>query len=156
ETDLEHIRQLALGEPPKLAEAAPDAPKALHDLHAKLVAKKPADRPDSAAEVARALRKLHVREDARRDLERAMREHYAKEAKAKRHKLEAALEGFHSGRSPDSGLAVTGAATRSAPSRFAPWMIAAVSAVVASVAVFAVSRNRPGPAAQTAAPATVT
>jgi len=156
ESDLEHIRQLALAEPPKLAEAAPDSPKALQDLHATLVAKKPADRPQNAAEVARALRKLHVRDDARRALEGILREHYARDAKAKRHKLEAALEGFHAGRSPDSGLAVEGPAPRSTPSRLAPWMIAAASAAIASAAVFAMSRNRTGPAAQPSAPATVT
>ena len=156
ESDLEHIRQLALGEPPKLSEAAPDVPAVLHDIHAKLVAKKPSDRPANAAEVARALRKLHVRDDARRALESIMREHYAREAKEKRHKLEAALEGFHAGRSPDSGLAVEGAATRSTPSRLAPWMIAAASAAIASAAVFALSRNRQGPAVQPSAPATVT
>jgi len=156
ETDLEHIRQLALGEPPKLSEAAPDAPRALHDLHAKLVAKKPADRPETAAEVARVLRTLHVREDARRTLERLLREHYATAARTKRQKVEAALAGFHSGRSPDSGLAMTGTPTRSTPSRLAPWMIAGASLAIASAAVFAMSRNRSGPAAQTSAPATVT
>jgi serine/threonine-protein kinase len=156
ETDLEHIRQLALGEPPKLAEAAPDAPKALHDLHAKLVAKKPADRPDSAGDVARILRRLHVREDARRSLERLLRDHYEREARTKKQKLEAALANFHSGRSPDSGLAMTGTPTRSTPSRLAPWMIAAASLAIASAAVFAMSRNRTGAASQTSAPATVT
>jgi serine/threonine protein kinase len=172
ETDLEHIRQLALAEPPKLAEAAPDAPKALHDLHAKLVAKKPSDRPESGAEVARVLRTLHVPGDARRSLERLLHEHYARDATEKQQKLEAALAAFHSGspsgRSPDSGLAMTGAPTRSAPSRFAPWMIAAASAVIASVAVLiavravplrgfgdALSRNR-APLVQPAATTTVT
>jgi serine/threonine-protein kinase len=167
ETDLEHIRQLALAEPPKLSEAAPDAPKALHELHAKLVAKKPADRPETAAEVARVLRTLHVRQDARRSLERLLREHYEREARAKKQKLEAALANFHSGgrapahphlRSPaaNDGLAMTGTPTRSTPSRLAPWMIAAASAAIASAAVFAMSRNRTGPAAQTTVPATVT
>ena len=164
ETDLEHIRQLALAEPPKLSEAAPEAPHALHELHAKLVSKRPSDRPANAADVARVLRTLHVREDARHALERLLREHYEREAKEKRQKLEAAL----AGRGPDSGLAVSGTATRSAPSpRLAPWMIAAASAAIASAAVLvavravplrgsgdALSRNR-APSPATSAPATV-
>jgi serine/threonine protein kinase len=155
ETDLEHIRQLALAEPPKLTEAAPEAARALHDLHARLVSKKASDRPETAGEVARVLRTLHDRDDARRALERLLREHYEHDAKEKRQKVEAALVVFHSGRGPDSGLAVSGTAPRASSSRLAPWMIAAASAAIASAAVFALSRNR-APTVQTSAPATVT
>ena len=142
-----YIRQLALAEPPKLSEAAPDAPRALHELHARLVSKKPADRPATAGEVATVLRTLHSRDEARHGLERLLREHYEPAAKEKRHKLEAAM----SSRSPDSGLAVSGSAPARASSRAAPWLIAIASAAIASAAVFAMSRNRT-PSTPAAAP----
>ena len=55
-TDLEVMRRLALEEPPRLDEAMPDAPPALVELHARLVARDPASRPDTAKDVADELR----------------------------------------------------------------------------------------------------
>jgi len=55
-TDLDVMRKLALEAPPSLGEAAPLAPRALIDLHAKLVARSPMDRPASALVVAHELR----------------------------------------------------------------------------------------------------
>ena len=48
-TDLEVLRRLALEEPPDLADAAPLAPAALVDLHARLVARQPEKRPESGS-----------------------------------------------------------------------------------------------------------
>ena len=55
-TDMEVMRRLALEEPPRLDEAMPDAPPALVALHARLVARDPASRPDTAKDVADELR----------------------------------------------------------------------------------------------------
>jgi hypothetical protein len=55
-TDLDVLRKLALEPPPRLDVAAPRAPRALCDLHARLVARAPADRPGSARAVAAELR----------------------------------------------------------------------------------------------------
>ncbi|HEY1954867.1 MAG TPA: protein kinase [Polyangiaceae bacterium] len=136
ETDVELIRQLALGAPPSLADTLPDAPRALVDLHARLVSKKPGDRPARASEVASALRELVPdAERARASLVALITETFGAAARAKREKLEAALL------LGDEGMAVT--ATEARPSRVAPWMYAILGAAVASVAVFAVARNRP-------------
>jgi serine/threonine-protein kinase len=55
-TDLDVMRKLALEAPPSLADAAPLAPRALIDLHARLVARSPKDRPATALAVAQELR----------------------------------------------------------------------------------------------------
>ncbi len=55
-TDLDVLRRLALEEPPSLATAAPDMPAALCGLHARLVARRPEDRPATARQVAEELR----------------------------------------------------------------------------------------------------
>jgi serine/threonine-protein kinase len=57
-TDLEILRQLALSEPPSLADVAPEAPRELCALCASLLAKDPASRPATAADVAAALRAI--------------------------------------------------------------------------------------------------
>jgi serine/threonine-protein kinase len=55
-TDMEVMRKLALEQPPALASALPGAPRALADLHARLVARAPDGRPATAQDVARELR----------------------------------------------------------------------------------------------------
>jgi serine/threonine-protein kinase len=55
-TDLEVMRRLALEEPPRVDSVMPDAPKALVELHARLVEREVDRRPATAAEVARELR----------------------------------------------------------------------------------------------------
>lgn len=55
-TDLEVMRRLALENPPRLDEAMPGAPPALVALHARLVARDPGSRPDTAKDVADELR----------------------------------------------------------------------------------------------------
>jgi serine/threonine-protein kinase len=55
-TDLEVMRKLALEAPPSLDEALPGAPRALVQLHARLVAHEPSARPPTALAVAEELR----------------------------------------------------------------------------------------------------
>src|SRR5580658_6120096 len=55
-TDVEMMRKLALEDPPRLDAALPSAPSALVALHARLVARKAAERPASATEAAARLR----------------------------------------------------------------------------------------------------
>ncbi len=55
-TDMEMIRKLALDRPPSLAATDRDVPAALTTLHARLVARSAKDRPETAHEVAEALR----------------------------------------------------------------------------------------------------
>jgi hypothetical protein len=55
-TDMDVMRRLALEEPPRLDEAMPDAPPALVALVARLVARDPGSRPDTAKDVADELR----------------------------------------------------------------------------------------------------
>jgi serine/threonine-protein kinase len=147
-TDLELLRQLALADPPKLADAAPDAPREIHDLHARLVAKKPKQRPATAHEVAEALRTFAPDAGvARARLAHLLEAHYAAQARSKRDELEAALVRHSTppdgdARSGEPG-AVIGPATAARPSRMAPWAYALVGAAVASVAVLGFSRFRP-------------
>jgi serine/threonine protein kinase len=58
ETTIAVLRALALHEPPPVGELRPEAPPELSALVARLLAKKPEDRPASAQEVAQALRAL--------------------------------------------------------------------------------------------------
>ena len=145
ETDVELIRQLALGAPTSLADAAPDAPRALVDLHARLVAKKAADRPARASDVASELRAfVPDAAAARASLVALVGEAFGEAARAKREKLEAAIA------QADETPSMAVATTQARPARIAPWMYAIFGASVASVAVFAVARNRQPPAAQVA------
>ena len=59
-TDLEVMRRLALEDPPRLKDVLVDAPPALVELHARLVARDPAARPATAKDAADALRRLRV------------------------------------------------------------------------------------------------
>jgi hypothetical protein len=66
-TDLEVLRRLALEDPPSLAGAAPLAPRALVDLHARLVARDVSRRPKTALAVAEELRGFVARSGVRAD-----------------------------------------------------------------------------------------
>jgi serine/threonine protein kinase len=55
-TDLEVMRRLALEKPPRLDAVMSNAPRALVDLHARLIARAPEDRPATAGDVAQELR----------------------------------------------------------------------------------------------------
>jgi serine/threonine protein kinase len=55
-TDFDVLRRLALEEPPRLADVAPNAPRALCALHARLVARNRDERPPTALAVASELR----------------------------------------------------------------------------------------------------
>ncbi len=142
-TDLELLRQLALAEPPKLADVAPDAPHEIHDLHARLVAKKAKHRPANAHEVAETLRAFAPL-SAQAMLTRLLADHYGEKARQKRDQLETALR--HS--KPSLGDAPSGEPgavialpTSARPSRMAPWAYALVGAAVASVAVLGFARR---------------
>jgi serine/threonine-protein kinase len=158
DTDLELLRQLALAEPPKLADAATKVPREIQDLHARLVAKKPKDRPKTAREVAQTLRAFAPQVEAQRTaLAQLLDQHYAEQARDKRNQLEAAL--VRHSEPPDSDAmsgepgAVIGPATSPRSSRLAPWAYALVGAAVASAAVLGLARNRAAPAVTTASSA---
>ncbi len=163
ETDLELLRQLALGEAPLLSDAAKDVPRALSDLHARLVAKKAEGRPDTAAEVATALRAcMTVTPDAARaSLVALLADTYGDTAREKRRELEAALDALakhdDDPRSAEPG-AVIAPATRSAQkrdsSRIAPWLYGLVGAAIASAAVL-VARREPATAPSSSSSAAV-
>ena len=156
ETDVDLLRQLALESPPALASSA-DVPPALADLHARLVAKKPADRPATAGEVAAALRAfVPDAARARATLVALMQEAYGAAALAKRRRLEAALA---TREDPRGAMTVTPAAPPARAPRVPPWAYAIVGATFASALVFAFVRNHPvsaaapAPSAAASAPA---
>ncbi len=168
ETDLELVRQLALADPPRLADVAKDAPRELDALHARLVAKKVKDRFETAQDVAKALRELAAKlppADAppRTMLARLLHEHFAEQERAKRAELESALApagarplrghpSNHPSRIAADGdpRAVIAPATQPRTSRVAPWMYALVGAAIASAAVLGLARNRvPSPVTAT-------
>jgi serine/threonine-protein kinase len=93
-TDLEVMRRLALEDPPRVDSVIPDAPKALVELHARLVAREVEKRPATAAEVARELRALATRWPAAdaSAVAAMMQRLFAAEIEARRAELNAALE----------------------------------------------------------------
>jgi len=152
-TDLELLRQLALAEPPKLSDVVPDVPRALQDIHARLVAKKAKDRFENAEDVAKALRVVAARGimgniEPRGLLTRLLQDHFAEQAVTKRHQLEAALARRDPPDGAETGAVIAPATSPSGKtSRVAPWMYAIVGAAVASVAVLGLARNRPATSA---------
>jgi eukaryotic-like serine/threonine-protein kinase len=137
ESDLELLRQLALAEAPRLGDVVPDAPRELADLQARLVAKKPKDRPVDAREVAglfRTLLKDSVLPPSAA-LAMLLDVHFGEHKRTKQQQLETALSRDGSEEEP-----VTAPASKA---RAAPWMYALVGAAVASVAVIGLARNRP-------------
>lgn len=94
-TDLEVMRRLALEEPPRLDSLMPEAPKALVDLHARLVERDVERRPATAAEVARELRAYATRWPAANGASVAamMQRLFAARMEQRRAELNSALEG---------------------------------------------------------------
>ncbi len=164
ETDLELLRQLALGDPPLLSSVAPDAPRALCDLHARLVSKKASGRPSDSAEVAATLRSCMTMNDeaARAALVALLTETYGDAAIEKKRDLDAALEGALTRRDEDPRSGEPGAviapvsasgALPQRPSRVAPWMYALLGAAIASTAVLVARRQTSSPALSSASSA---
>jgi serine/threonine-protein kinase len=93
-TDLEVMRRLALEDPPRVDSLMPDAPKALVDLHARLVERQVEKRPATAAEVARELRAYATRWPAADGASVAamMQRLFAATIEQRRAELNAALE----------------------------------------------------------------
>lgn len=93
-TDLEVMRRLALEEPPRVDALMPEAPKALVELHARLVERTVDRRPATAAEVARELRAYATswpKADAG-SVTAMMQRFFSAEIEARRAELNAALE----------------------------------------------------------------
>jgi eukaryotic-like serine/threonine-protein kinase len=93
-TDLEVMRRLALEDPPHVDSVMPDAPKALVDLHARLVERDVDRRPATAREVARELRAYATKWPAANAASVAtmMQRLFATEIETRRAELNAALE----------------------------------------------------------------
>ena len=162
DTDLELLRQLALGEAPELADAAKDAPAAVCELHARLVSKNAAGRPDTAADVASALRACMStsEEEARAALVALLADTYGDAAREKKRALESALdEADRLGAQDDPRSGEPGAVIapplppRRDASRAAPWLYALLGAAIASAAVLVARRETPTPAASAASAA---
>ena len=90
-TEMQVLRQLALETPPRLTEVRADAPEPLADLIERLVSKDRASRPETAREVADALRAI-AGGAGRADLARLMGELFADRAREKRAQLVRAFE----------------------------------------------------------------
>ena len=93
-TDMEVMRKLALEEPPRLDYAMPGAPTRLVDLLARLVARDPRARPETAHEVAIELRAFALQGHAptRRTVRALMQRLFAAEEERRRIQLNQALE----------------------------------------------------------------
>jgi serine/threonine-protein kinase len=94
-TDLEVMRRLALERPPRLDAVLLNAPPALVELHASLVAREPDKRPASARQVAEELRMFAAASAASPDSEpvrKLMQSLFARQAEARRALLTASLE----------------------------------------------------------------
>jgi serine/threonine-protein kinase len=98
--DLEVMRKLALEQPPSLGAALPGAPRALAELHARLVARAPEGRPATAQDAARDLRGF-ARTNGAPDLgavRTVMRRLFAADEARRRAQLTEALERVAPGR----------------------------------------------------------
>jgi len=93
-TDLEVMRRLALEDPPRIDAVLPEAPRALVELHARLVERQVEKRPATAAEVARELRAYATKWPAAdaRSVAAMMQRLFSAEIEARRSELNAALE----------------------------------------------------------------
>jgi serine/threonine protein kinase len=94
-TDLDVIRRLALEEPPSLGDAAPGTPTVICELHRRLVARDPEERPATALDVARELRAFIATAGTRpevRDVRALMTRLFATEIQQRRETLRKAIE----------------------------------------------------------------
>lgn len=95
-TEMEIIRDLTQGSPPRLEDWAPDAPPELCQLHARLVARRPEDRPPTAQAVAAELRAYVAKSGVTPDqwmLEQSLFGLFAAEAHRRREALRSAISG---------------------------------------------------------------
>ena len=116
-TDIEVIRRLALESPPRLDQAAKNAPRALCDLHARLVSKDPSARPSTARAVSDELRAFVAETGTCPDarvIRAVMTRLFAVEAAARKAKLALALA------AAKFALATTTTETPGVPSSGAP------------------------------------
>ena len=146
ETDVDFLRQLALAEPPSLAEVARDAPAELCELQRRLVAKDPAARPASALEVARELRRF-AGDSPKRTLAATVAAAFPGEAAAKRRRLDEALAVDSHEPDPKSGEpgGVIAPASPQRASRVSPWLYGFAGAGLATLAVLAIAKRSPAP-----------
>lgn len=94
-TDVDLMRKLALEEPPRLEDHAPDAPGPIARLCARLVARSPSDRPATAGEVAAELRAFAASASPRPDpaaVRALMARLFAEQARQRRRLLLEQLE----------------------------------------------------------------
>jgi serine/threonine-protein kinase len=94
-TDMEVMRKLALEQMPRLDEAMPSAPRPLVELHARLVARDPKNRPETARDVAAELRAFASSSPLAPDtaaVRALMHRLFALEAQRRRAQLTRALE----------------------------------------------------------------
>jgi len=89
-TDMEMIRKLALDEPPSLTTTGRDVPAELVALHARLVARNAKERPQTAHEVATALRAF-ADPGAAAAVQTLVERHFATESREERDRLSTAL-----------------------------------------------------------------
>jgi eukaryotic-like serine/threonine-protein kinase len=159
-TDMDVLRKLALEAPPSLpaprGRGGPiiDAPKALAELHAQLVARDPKDRPANAEEVASRLEALiRDRDRAATELRELLSRHFESDVTAQRRKLTTALHDVV----PDRAEAVR-ASTLPAPapkrSRL-PVVLACALAALAAIWHFGRARPEPKPIVVETAPPNV-
>jgi serine/threonine-protein kinase len=144
-TDMEVMRKLALEEPPRLEKAMPNAPPALAELHARLVARDPKDRPQTALEVATELRafasSLAIDGAAVRVL---MYRLFGDEALRRRTQLATALQAAAPGRVPTLRGTVEPLANPDRPTPTEPFVIPAAADSLAALDVLRARRRSPG------------
>ena len=156
ETDVDFLRQLALAEPPSLADVAPAVPAELCELQRRLVAKDPAARPATALDVAKELRRL-AGESPKRTLAATLAAAFPGEAAAKRSRLDEALAADSHEPDPKSSEpgGVIAPASPARASRASPWLYGLAGASLATLAVLSIAKRSPAPAptASSASPA---
>jgi serine/threonine-protein kinase len=124
-TDMEVMRKLALEQPPALEAALPGAPRALVELHARLVARAPEGRPATAQDVARELRG-YARTNGAPDLgavRTVMRRLFAAEEARRRAQLTEALERVAPGRASELRRRLTSLAERDRVTSIEPVLV---------------------------------
>jgi serine/threonine-protein kinase len=125
--DLEVMRKLALEQPPALDSALPGAPRALVELHARLVARTPDGRPATAQDVARDLRAV-ARANGAADLgavRAVMQRLFAADEARRRAQLTEALERVAPGRASELRRRLTSRADGARTTSIEPVLVGA-------------------------------
>jgi serine/threonine-protein kinase len=126
-TDMDVMRKLALEHPPRLDAALAGAPRALVELHARLVARAPEGRPGTAQDVARELR-VFARAHGAADLgavRAVMRRLFAADEARRRAQLTGALERVAPGRANELRRRLTSRAERDRTTSIEPVLVGA-------------------------------